>query len=182
MAKFIYVKDPFKTKHQLLINGTEKVGTKNLEIPKAFIDYSQRTDDVYENLKGYNPTKERNMLIVFDDMIADIESNTNLSPIGTELFLRGRNPNISIVFTSQSCFKVSKTINLTARHYFNRKIPIKTELQQIASNHSSEIDCKDFIKIYKDYTKEPYLFQWTIQLCHQIIHYVLGRSSYKNDY
>ena len=77
----LYVKDPFKSNYQLLINGREKVGIKELKNPKAFIDYSQTTDDVYENLEGYNPTKKRKVLIVFDDMIADMEANKNLSPM-----------------------------------------------------------------------------------------------------
>ena len=71
---YFYVKDPFESKYQLLINGREKVGTENLKNPKAFIDYS-KTIDVYENLEDYNPTKKRRVLIVFDDMIADMESN-----------------------------------------------------------------------------------------------------------
>ena len=72
---YLYVKDPFKSKYQLLINGREKVGIENLKNPKAFIDYSQTIDDVYENLEDYNPTKKRRVLIVFDDMIADMKSN-----------------------------------------------------------------------------------------------------------
>ena len=70
--------------------------------PKAFTDYSQTIDDVSENLEDYNPTKKREVLIVFDDMIADTESNKTLSPIVTELFLRGRKVNISLIFISQS--------------------------------------------------------------------------------
>ena len=79
-----------------------------------------------------------------------------LSPIITELFLRGRKLNISLVFTSQSYFRVPKTIRLNATHYFIMKIPNKIDLQQIASNHSSDIDFKDFMKVYKDYNKAPY--------------------------
>ena len=87
-----------------------------------------------------------------------MESNEKLSPIVTELFIRGRKLNISLVFISQSYFKVPKTIRLNATHYFIMKIPNKRELQQIASNHSSDIDFKDFMKLYIDYTKEPYSF------------------------
>ena len=96
------------------------------------------------------------VLIVFDDMIADMESNQKLSPIVTELFLRGRKLNISFFLISQSYFKVPKTIELNATHYFIMKIPSKTKLQEIASNNSSGIDVKDFVKLYKYYTKEPY--------------------------
>ena len=94
------------------------------------------------------------MLIVFDNMTADIESNKKLSPIVTELFLRGWKLNNSLVFTSQSYFKVPKTIRLNPTHYFIMRIPNKRELQEIASNHSSDIDFKDFMKLHKDYTKE----------------------------
>ena len=95
------------------------------------------------------------MLIVFDDMIADMESNKKLSPIVTELFLRGRKLNILLVFISQSYFKVPKTIRLNATHYFIMKIPSKRELQQIASSYLSDIEFKKFMKLYKNYVKEP---------------------------
>ena len=85
-----------------------------------------------------------------------MKSNKNLSPIATELFLRGRKLNISLIFISQSYFKVPKTIRLNTTHYFIMKIPNKREFKQIASNHSSEIDFKDFMKLYKEYTKGPY--------------------------
>ena len=85
-----------------------------------------------------------------------MESNKKLNPIVTELFLRGTKFNISLVFISQSHFKVPKIIRLNATHYFIMETINKRELQQIASNHSS--DFKDFIKLNKDYTKEPYSF------------------------
>ena len=84
---FLYVKDPFESKYQLLINGREKVGIKTLNDLKAFIDYSQTIDHVYENLEEYNLAKKRRVQIVFHDMTADMESNKKLSPIVTELFL-----------------------------------------------------------------------------------------------
>ena len=87
-----------------------------------------------------------------------MESNKNLSPKVAELFLRGRKLNISLVFISQSYFKVPKTIRQNATHYFIMKIHNKKELQQTASNHSSDIDFKDFMNLYKKYTKEPYSF------------------------
>ena len=109
-------------------------------------------------MEDYNPTKERRVLIVFDDMIADMESNKKLSPKVTELFLRGRKLNISLVFISQSYFKERKTIKLNVIHYFIMEIPNKRELQQIVSNHSSDIDFKDFMKLYKEYNKETFSF------------------------
>ena len=154
---YSYVEDPLEPKYQLFINRREKVGIENLINPKAFID-SRTINDVHENLEDYNPTKKRRALIVFDDMIAHIKSNKNLNTIVTKLFLRRRKINISLAFTSQSYFKVPKTIRLNATHYFIVKIPNKRQLQQIASNHPSNIDFKYFMKLYKEYTKEPYSF------------------------
>ena len=85
-------------------------------------------------------------------------NNNKLNPIVTELFIRDRKLNISIVFIMQSYFKVPKDVRLNSTHFFIMKIPNKRELQQTALNHSSDIDFKDFIKIYKKYTKEPYSF------------------------
>ena len=155
---YLHFKDPFESKYQLLINGREKVGIKYLKNSKTFIDYSQTFHDIYEDLEDNNPTKKRRVLIVFDDITPDMESNKTLSPSVIELLLRGRKLTISLVFISKSYFKVPKTIRLNATHYFIMKIPNKRELQQIASNHSSEIDFKDFMKLYKNYTKEPYSF------------------------
>ena len=87
------------------------------------------------------------MLIVNDDMIANMESNKKWSRIVTKLFLRGRQLNISHPFISQSHFKVTKSIGLNARHYTIMEIPKKRELQQMALNHSSDIKFKDFIKL-----------------------------------
>ena len=71
---YLYIIDPLESKYQLLINRREKVEIENLRNPKVFIDYSQTTDDVDENLEDYNPTKKRRVLIVFDDMIAKSKS------------------------------------------------------------------------------------------------------------
>ena len=99
---YLYVKDPLESKYQLLINESEKIGIQNLKNPKAFIDYSQTIDDNYKHLEDSNPIKKRRVLIVFDDMISDMESNKKLSPIVTQLSLRERKLSISLVFISQS--------------------------------------------------------------------------------
>ena len=99
---YLYVKDPLESKCQLLINEREKIGIQNLKNPKAFIDYSQTIDDNYKHLEDSNPIKKRRVLIVFDDMISDMESNKKLSPIVTQLSLRERKLSISLVFISQS--------------------------------------------------------------------------------
>ena len=95
---------------------------------------------------------------MFDDMIADMESNKKLSPIATELLLTGREVNTSLVFISQSYSKLLATIRLNATHYFIMKIPNKRELQQVASNHLSDTEFKDFMKLFKSYSKESYSF------------------------
>ena len=114
--------------------------------------------DVYKDIEDYNPGKKRKVLIIFDDMIADMINNKKLNPIVTELFIRGRERNISIVFITQSYFKVPKDVRLNSTHFFIVKIPDKRELQQIALNHSSDIEFKDFMKIYKRCTAELYSF------------------------
>ena len=96
---YSFVNDPFKLKYHLLINGREKAEIENLKTLIAFIDYSQTTDDVYENLEDYNPTKKTRVLTVFDNIIADMESNKKLGPKVSKL-LRGRKLNISLVFIS----------------------------------------------------------------------------------
>ena len=105
-----------------------------------------------------NADKERKILIVFDVIIADMINNKKLNPIVTELYTRIRKLNISLVFITQSYFKVPKDVRLNSTHFFIMKIPNKRELQQIALNHSSDINSKDFIKIYKKCTAEPYSF------------------------
>ena len=114
--------------------------------------------DVYRNIEHYNPEKKRKIIIVFNDMIADMINNKKLNPIVTQLFIRGRKLNSFIVFITQSYFKVPKDVRLNSTHFFVMKIPNKTELQQIALNHSSDIDFKNFIKIYKKCTAETYSF------------------------
>ena len=113
--------------------------------------------DVYKAIEEYNPDKESQTLIVFDDIIADVINNEKLNPIVTELFIRDRKLNISIVFIKQSYFKVPKEV-IAYCYTLIMKIPNKRELQQIALNHSSDIDFKDFIKIYKKCTAEPNSF------------------------
>ena len=109
----------------------------------------QTSDDVYEDLGDYNQRKKK-MLIVLDNMIVDMEANKKINPIVTELFMRGRKLNISVVFLSQSYFRVPKDIAVNTTHYFLLKMFNKRELQQVALNHSSDIEFKDFMKLYKD--------------------------------
>ena len=92
-------------------------------------------------------------------MIADMIQNKNLNSILTELFIRGRKLNISIVFITQSYFKVPKDVRLNTTHFFITKILNKKELRQIAINHSSDISAKDFVNIYrKRYCRTIFFF------------------------
>ena len=112
-------------------------------------------NDVYENIHDYNSSRKRNILIVFDDMITDIMTNKKFQSIIKELFIRKLN--ISLAFITQSYFSVPKDVRLNSTHLI-MKINNKRELQNIAINHSADIDYQDFIKIYRECTKEPYNF------------------------
>ena len=114
--------------------------------------------DVYKNIENYNPGRKRKVLIVFDDMIADMINNKKLNSRVPELFVRGRKLNISIVFITQSFCKVSKDVSLNSTPFFIMEIPIKRELRQIVLSHSSDFDFKNFMKIYNKCTAEPYSF------------------------
>ena len=155
---YLYAKDLSKPKYEYLIKKRENAGIKHLNDPKAFIEYSNAMDDVYENIDDYNPNRKRKILIVFDDMIADIMTNKKFQAIIKELFIRCRKLNISLVFITQSYFTVPKNVGLNLTHYLIMKINKKRESQNIAINHSADFDYKDFIEIYREYTKEPFNF------------------------
>ena len=155
---YLYAKDPYESKYQYLINKREGGGVNHFNDPKAFIEYSNDMHDVYKNINEYSPYKENKILIVFDGMIADMIHNKKLYSVVTELFIRGRKLNIYLVFITQSYFKVPKDVRLNTSHFFIAKIPNKRELQQIAINHSSDINTKDFANIYRKCTAEPYSF------------------------
>ena len=104
-------------------------------------------DDVYWNIDDYNPNRKRKVLIIFYDMIADIMSNKNFQAIIKESFIRCRKLNISLVFNLQFYFSVPKDVRLNSTHYLIMKINSKRALQNIAINHSADIDYKDFMKI-----------------------------------
>ena len=91
-------------------------------------------------------------------MIADVMTNNEFKAIITELFIRCRKLNISLVFITQSYFSAPKDVRLNSTHYLIMKINIKRELQNIAINHSADIDYQDFMKIYRECTRQPYNF------------------------
>ena len=105
-----------------------------------------------------NQKEKKNVLIVFDDMIADIMTNKKFQVMIKELFIRCRKLNISFVFITHFHFSVPKEVRLNSTHYLIMKIHNRRDLQQIAINHSADIDYKDFLKVYRYYTKEPYSF------------------------
>ena len=115
-------------------------------------------DDVYENINDYNPSRKRKILIVFDDMIADIMANKEFKSIIKELFIRCRKLNISLVFITKSYFSVPKDVRLNSTHYVIMKTNNKRELQNIAINHSTDIGYQDFVNIYRECTREPFIF------------------------
>ena len=127
----MYAKDPYEAKYQYLINKWEGVGIDNFSDPKGFIEYSNDMQNVYKNIDEYNTDKENKILIVFDDMIADMINNKNLNSALTELFIRGRKLNISLVFIAQSYLKVSKDIRLNTSHFLLQKFQIKENLNKL---------------------------------------------------
>ena len=155
---YLYAKDIHEPKYQYLINKSEQAGIKNLDDPKAFIEYSDDMDDVLSDINKYNKNRDKKVLIVFDDMIADIEYNKKLKKIIKELFYRARKLNVSIVFVTQSYFRALKDARLNSTHYILMKIGNKKELKSIAEEKSGHLDYKDFLKIYNYCTREPYSF------------------------
>ena len=95
---------------------------------------------------------------MFDDVIADISTDKKFQFIVKALFIRCRKLSISLVFITQSYFLVPKDVRLNSTHYQIMKIHSKRELQSIANNHSADIDYKDFMNIYREYTNKQYSF------------------------
>ena len=112
-------------------------------------------DSICDNINNYNPNGSRKILIVFDGMIADINTNKKVQSIVKELFIRGRKLNTSLVFITRSYFPLPKDIRLNSAHYLIMKIHNKRGLQNIATNHSADTDYKDFMKIYRKHTSKP---------------------------
>ena len=102
--------------------------------------------------------QRKKILIIFDDMIADIMTNKNFQSIIKELFIMCRKLNISLVFITQSYFSVSKDVRLNSEHYLIMKVNNRKELQNIAINHFADIDYQYSMKIYRECTKEPFNF------------------------
>ena len=148
---YLYVKDTDEDKYQYLINKREQVGIKNLNDPHAFIEYSN-------DVNNYNKKRDKKLLKIFDDMIADIMRSEKFKAIVKELFIRCRKLNISIAFITQSYFRTPKDARLNSTHYILMKMGNKKELKSIAEENSGHLEFKDFLKIYNYCTKDPYSF------------------------
>ena len=154
---YLYAKDIGEDKYNYLINKREQAGMKNLNDPKAFREYSDDVNDALKDINDFYKNRDKKVLIVFDDMIADKEHNTDFKRIIKELFYRARKINVSIVFITQSYFRALKDAKLNSTHYILMKISNKKELKRIAEEKSGHLDYKDFLKIYNHCTREPYL-------------------------
>ena len=166
---YLYAKDPYEDKYQFLIKKRESIGIKHFNDPKAFIEYSNDMQAVYNNINDYNPDKKNKILIVYDDMIAHMINNKKLNSVVTELFIRGRKLYISLVFITQSYFKVPRDVRLNTTHSFIMKIPNKRESQQIATDHLSNINTKDLLKSIINAPMSHIHFSLKILRLHQII-------------
>ena len=155
---YLYANNLSERKYEFLIQNCEDVGIKHLNDPNVVIECANIMDCIYENIHDYNPSRKRKILIVFDDIITDITTNKNFQAIIKKLFIRCRTLDTSLVFITQSHFSVSKDVRLNSTHHLIMKISNKKELQNLAINHLADNDCKNFIKIYREYTKEPYSF------------------------
>ena len=155
---YLYSKDTDEEKYQYLINIREQPVIKNLNDPHAFIEYSSDMNDVLEDINNYNKKRDKKVLIIFDNMIADIMRSEKFKAIVKERSIRCRKLNISIVFLTQSHFRAPKDARLNSTHYILMKIGNKKELKSIAEENSGHLDFKDFLKTYNYCTNEPYSF------------------------
>ena len=155
---YLYAKDIHEPKYEYLINKREQTGIKNLNDPHAFIEYSDDMNDVLDDINDYNKNRDKKGLIVFDDMIADIEYNKNFKRIIKELFYRAHKINVSIVFITRSYFRILEDARLNSTHYTLMRIGNKKELKRIAEEKSGHLDYKYFFKMYNYCTKDPYSF------------------------
>ena len=157
---YLYAKDTNEKKYQFLINKREQAGINNLNDPHAFKDYSNDMNDVLDDINNYNKNRDKKVLIIFDDVIADIVKSEKFKAIVKELFIRCIKLNISIVVKTQSYFRTPKdaSARLNSTHYKLMEIGNKKELKSIAEENSGNLDFKDFLKIYNYCTKEPYSF------------------------
>ena len=154
----MYAKDLEEPKYKLLIDKTEKAGINFNNDPNAFIEYSNSMDDILSNIEDYNKKRKRKVLIIFHHMISHVMSDKKAQQILKDLFIRCRKLNISLCFFNSIIFSVLKDVKLNCTHCILFKLNNKIELRNIAVDHLADIDYKDFIKIYRICTREPFNF------------------------
>ena len=140
-----------------------------------FIEYSKDMDDIYKNIEEYNPSKKWKVLIVFDYMIAEVLGNKKLNPIVTELFIRGRKSNISLIFITHSCFAVPKDMRLNSKHYFVIKFHTKESFNKCHLIIYQILIFKTLWIFIKSVLKNHILSRLLILLLQQIILHVSER-------
>ena len=109
---YLYAKDPYEPKYQFLINKRKSTGLNHFNDAKAFIEYSSDMQNVSKNIDHYNTDKKRKILILFDNMTADMINKKNLNSIVTELFIRGRKLNISLFLSHNHISRFQKMLIL----------------------------------------------------------------------
>ena len=159
---YLYAKDPYEAKYEFLIKRREDVEWKHFNDSRAFIEYLNNMNNICKNIGDYNANKKRKILLVFDDMIADMLNNKKLNPIVRGLFIRGRKLNISFIFITRSYYAVPRNIRLTSGHYFIMKILNRKELSNLALSNLS-IYCT-WKKINSD-TEWRVCISWWIIFC-----------------
>ena len=142
-------------KYEYLNKKRENAGITHVNNPNAFIKCSNTMSDVYKNINDYDPIRRRNKLIVSDDMIADIMGNKKFQALIKKFFITCRKLNVSLVFISETYFSVPKDGRLNITHYFIMKINRRIELNNIAADHSADIEYIDFKKTFRQCTKQP---------------------------
>ena len=155
---YLYAKDLSEPEYEYLINIRESFGIKYFNDPTAFVEYSNNMDDVFTNIDDYNPTRNRKILIIFDDMIADIMTSKEYKAIIKELFIRCRKLNIYLTIITQSYFRTPKYARLNSTHNLLTKINNTKELCNIADDNSADLEYSDFLKLCKHFTSKPYSF------------------------
>ena len=148
---YLYAKDLEETKYQLLINKREQAEIDFNNDPTAFIEHSNSMDYIFTEIEDYNKKRKRKILIIFDGMTSHVMPNKKAQQVLKDLFIRCRKLNISLCFLTQSYFSVTKDVRLNCTHYILFELNNKRELQNIAINHSTDIDYKDFMKIYRPF-------------------------------
>ena len=156
---YLYAKDLSEPKYEFLVKKRENAGTKHFGDPNAFIECSNTMDDVYQNINDYNPSRKKILIVlVFDDMIADIRANKKFQAIIKERFIRCGKVNISLVFITRSYFPVPEDVRLNSTHYLVMKTNNRKELQNITINHSGDIGYNNFGRIYRECTRKLHSF------------------------